>query len=135
MRALTHQAPWGSLVACGRKPWENRKPNVATPRMVGEVVAIHQGLAKWSKLATGDHAPDGLPWPRECPYGVVLAVAEVMEIVGPDERLDDPWRIEGLGGIRFGILHVLHRPIFCPGFVGWWTLPPSIEVLVRAQTQ
>ncbi len=132
MKALTCRDPWGELLICRRKGWENRRRNVASDSMVGEVVAIHQGL-EWSPLATGELAPDGQPWPTNHRRGMVLGLLEVLEVCGPDEHLDDPFRMAGWWGIRMRPVLVLRTPIPAVGKVGWWLLPPTIEDAIETQ--
>jgi hypothetical protein len=52
----------------------------------------------------------------------VLAVVTVAAVVGPNQRLEDPWRIRGLYGIELTDVHQLAQPVPMEGGQGWRVL-------------
>lgn len=136
MKAITLQEPWATLVVLGRKPWENRRSQMAAwaRRLIAEGdgrVAIHAG-AGTSMRPTAPLAPDGLPWPPGNPRHIV-GVAVMTGVLEPETDAGTwrvaggMWRVAGWHGIRLSDARALPRPIpFARGKLGFWRLPDDI---------
>ncbi len=124
LRVLTVREPWATLIALGRKDWENRIPRVAAfveDRPL-QRIAIHAGQVPVRDLGAPT-APDGGPWPTShCGHIVALVTVGKGAVCGPDEFLDSPWRIAGQSGIAMLEPFLLPTPVPFKGGQGWRVL-------------
>lgn len=147
MRAVTFQDPY-ALAALTVKDVDNRKTGIPE-KLLGKRIAIHAGAAfdkgdKWG--LHGRLRAAGLDFDR-CVLGAIIGTVKLLGWVRPDgtgastpahypeclKALDSPWRAPGakcLWTLRDPI--ILAEPIPCKGALGFWTVPPEIEVRINA---
>lgn len=133
IRVLTVLEPWASLIASGRKTWENRGPRDGkfAGGLRGEWLAIHAGglhpvdprasvpRVANTGIASVDHpAPDGDDWPCHTRTGNIVALAKIGRVLQPGFG-DSPWRIVSEWGIELLDIHRLDPLIPCQGVQGW----------------
>lgn len=121
IRILTVLEPWASLIASGRKAWENRGPREGkfAGGLRGEWLAIHAGhLHPIDPRAMSPRedlqAPDGDDWPYHTRTGNIVALAKVGRVQQPGFG-DSSWRIVGDWGIELLDIHRLDPLIACQG--------------------
>lgn len=124
VRILTVLEPWASLIASGRKTWENRSPREGNfaGGLRGEWLAIHAGdlhpIDPRAMLPRDDlKAPDGGDWPR-WKTGHIVALAKVGRVLDPGFGRS-PWRDLGQHGIELLDIHQLDPLIPCKGAQGF----------------
>lgn len=147
MRALSLWQPWGSAVACGIKTCETR--SWAPPdSLIGQPLAIHVAKTKrgmdligWENLDFGEplqafFGANGPHWTVSMPYGVVVAVCRLVDVVQfpHEDAPPDPYGdfTPGRFGWMLDNIVALDPPIEARGRQGLWTwdAPPEIERLV-----
>ena len=121
IRVLTVREPWASLIACGRKPWENRGAREAAFAVClrGHLIAIHAGLGLDRRALSRPTAPDGKPWPETLHRGHVVAVVRVGEVARPHDLRGSPWRSPEDYGIELLDPIPLDSPVPMVGGQGW----------------
>lgn len=134
-RVLTVREPWATLIAMGRKRYENRDEAIALwaeRNLLGRRLAIHAGLAYDPAAKREAKAPDRQPWPRELHHGMVVAVVTVARVVRPDQHLASPYRIRGKWALVFHDVHRLAEPVEISGGLGFRILakakPPESSI-------
>jgi len=133
VRAITIWQPFADLIIVGRKICENRswRPHAG---LVGQRVAIHAGLTRWTP--PGLTAPDDEPWPYMRPRGVIVGTAILDAAIGPRCKLtticpfSDPesWRWIFRAPRRI-------EPVPCKGRQGVWTVPDVVLALIPSTAQ
>lgn len=134
MRAITLHRPWPFCIAELGKRVENR--TWAPPAcLLGQEIAIHAGKA-WD--------PAGARWIEEQfdvrlssddqMAGAIVALTRVLRVVRSPAQLTARERQWFFGPIGWVLdePRVLARPVACRGAQGIWTVPPEIEMRVRA---
>lgn len=144
--------PWATLVAIGAKEIETRSWSTS----YRGVIAIHAAKGfpgHCQRLCSGTPFYEALKGisPRRLPRGVILAVAEIRDVM-PTEEMVRLWRSHDMGRVpnyhddreqKFGdysegryawrLMNVrrLVEPVPCKGALGLWTVPPEIEARFR----
>lgn len=120
LRACTVRQPWATLVAQGRKPWENRSrpiPGLSAPRWVAvhAAQALHsrEGLA-WAAQLAPDVVPGTLPRSALLALALVGPAVRVEQVQHGDEWACGPWCHPVLQVVQ------LPRPVPCAGALGLW---------------
>jgi hypothetical protein len=133
IRGLTLIRPWGWAIAHAGKDVENR--TWEPPRgAVGGWLAIHSGekydqeSADWMR---DELELDDVPVKRADPAGVIVAVAQLAEVV--TESASEWWA--GPFGWRLENVTALPSPVPCKGALGLWKLPVPVLTAVRAGWQ
>lgn len=138
MKALTIWRPWTWAIT-HRSPLAKRTENRTwnAPWVLYRDIAIHAG-ERYDDRDACDFITDILderpPGKAQCPTGIV-AVTRVAGFRGWDSigsPDDDPWLV-GPWGWQLDNVRVLVEPVPCKGAQGLWTLPPDLEVAVRAR--
>ena len=138
MRALTLTQPWATLVAIGAKNVETRSWSTkfrgrlaihaakGYPKDCQKLAAT--GAFRWALL----HA--GYGDTRELPTGVIIATADVIEVL-PTEQIVVSSVEREFGDYSAGRfawwLHDVRRtvqPIACRGMLGLWTVPAELTI-------
>lgn len=159
MRALTLTQPWAGLVASGIKRVENRPRHMIQREDCGKVFAIHASrelrhdvMRKIIELRP-DLCPDmDQPWVRLAAVtSAIIAVATLETcLVGAD---GEGWAHEGWPAVDFGRglaadqrrwffgpvgyvlrdIRALPTPVPARGYLGFWTVPPEVELAIMEQ--
>lgn len=152
LKALSLRQPWASLLAVGAKRVETRS---GSTQLRGEfaVHAAQAWTAKQQRLCRTEPfaaalARAGLQR-EELPTGAIIGLAMIEDcfrftgadayhLAGGVFALTEPERAFGdFTPGRFGFLtsnvRRLAMPVPCRGALGFWTVPPEVEVAVRAQ--
>lgn len=130
LRALTVLQPWASLIAQGRKPWENRTRDPGIRH--GRWVAVHAGKRLHARLDWArDVAPDVDP--HELPTGAILGLVW-MEPAVPVSAVTtgQEWAC-GPMCIPCSLPIMLDEPIPCRGKLGLWRVGSEILAAIEEQ--
>lgn len=130
MRAITVRQPWAWAIIHGGKDVENRTRNIAGAYR--GPVAIHAATAD-AKIAYWQYRQlVAAGWPRyeEQPHGVILGVADLVDVhageTNPDAPACSPWALHEYQHLVLANPRPLAEPIPWRGALGLWTLPDDV---------
>ncbi|MCZ4340166.1 ASCH domain-containing protein [Sphingomonadaceae bacterium G21617-S1] len=138
LRAISLWQPWASGIPLGLKAIETRHWST---KYRGDI-AIH-AAKRWTReqraFWAAEEAAGRLP--PAIPFGVIVAVARIVDVRPTEELVDGISDIERLYGNyapgRFGWLLEEVRPlrsnVLCPGRQSMWTLSADLAARVREQ--
>ncbi len=130
LRALTVRQPWATLLARGRKPWENR-PRDPGIRPGGQWVAIHAACQLHAALDWARELAPDLD-PHACPLGAIVGLAWLEPAVPLAQvRADRKW---ACGPACIPVSQALELgPIPCRGQLGLWRVSVGVRERIEAQ--
>jgi hypothetical protein len=158
MRALTLTQPWAGLVASGIKGPENRSRNIIKPEHFGQRFAIHASRVvdldvynrireiapelrhgedqDWYRMSTVKSAVIGTAVVRDSIYigqGIKTHHWDFLRHWYGSDRWQDQLRWAFGPFVYLTTDHrFLRAPVPCAGKLGFWTLPPTVEEMVKA---
>lgn len=158
MRALTLTQPWAGLVASGIKLVENRSRSIIKREDFGKPFAIHASreidehvYRRIREIAPDLHLDEELTeeqlpaWYRLSRItSAVISVGTIDTVVGVGgagiysplsnhlPRDQGRWYFGPIGYVLRDV-RALATPVPCRGSLGFWTLPPGVELAVAVQ--
>lgn len=129
LRALTVQQPWASLLALGRKPWENR-PRDPGVRPGGQWVAVHAGLAIHADADRARALAPDLDL-DDVPRGAVVGLVWLRPGVPVEDVVDGREWATGPICLPASDAIALPEPIPCRGMLGLWRVPPDVRARIE----